>query len=176
MNSYYLREIEKRDIGQINTWRNDRSIIELLGNNFIYIANDLDEAWYENYVANRASAKRFSIICQDSELFIGNVQLTSIHPINKSAEFSIVIGNKDYWSKGAGKFATKEALRHGFHDLNLNRIWLTVLDTNSRAIHLYQSLGFVTEGIQREALYKNGAYCNLMFMSILAKEYFSQNS
>jgi RimJ/RimL family protein N-acetyltransferase len=168
---YRLRAITKADIPEINQWRNDKEVMDLLGNNFLYISEDLDKLWFENYLNNRNLAIRLAIVQTVEKLVIGTVQLTSIHEINRSAEFSILIGDKNYWAQGAGSFATQEILLHGFKNLNLNRIYLTVLEHNFRAIKLYERFGFVREGIKREAIFKNGVYCNLIEMSILRKDY-----
>lgn len=167
---YSLREIAKQDLSRINTWRNDKELIDLLGNNFLFIAGEVDDAWYENYLKNRNAAVRLVILDEANSNMIGTVQLTSIHNINRSAEFSIMIGDRDYWSKGAGLFATREMLKHGFLNLNLNRIYLTVLEYNSRAIRLYEKAGFVKEGIQKEAIFKNGTFHALIQMAILKNE------
>ncbi len=169
---YIIRELELQHLPHINRWRNDRDVIDLLGNNFLYIASEVDEKWYNNYLANRSSAARFAILDAEKQKMIGTAQLTSIHPINRSAEFSIMIGEKDYWSKGAGSAATELVLHHGFDDLNLNRIFLTVLTSNLRAIFLYRKFGFVQEGVIRQSVYKRGLFRDQMLMSLLREDYY----
>lgn len=167
---FYLREIGKADLSMINTWRNDKELLDLLGNNFLYIAGEVDNVWYENYLKNRNTSVRLAILDKDNDKIIGTVQLTNIHSINRSAEFSILIGDKEYWSKGAGLFSTESILIHGFQNLNLNRIYLTVLENNKRAFNMYLKVGFKPEGILRSAIFKNGIFHNLIQMSILKQE------
>jgi len=62
-------------------------------------------------------------------------------------------------------------LEYGFRELNLNRVDLSVLATNERAIGLYESLGFRHEGRLREAQFRSGQYVDVLLMAILAKEY-----
>lgn len=164
---YILREISKADLPVINKWRNDKEVIDLLGNNFFYIAYEVDENWYNDYLQNRSKAIRLAIVDNELNITIGTVQLTNIHPINKSAEFSIMIGDKNYWSKGAGYFATNAMLEHGFKNLNLHRIYLTVLANNNRATQLYKKAGFQYEGTLHDAIFKNGEYLNLICMAII---------
>ena len=167
----HLRELSKTDLPLINSWRNDHAVIDLVGNNFLYIAKEVDENWYENYLQNRQQNKRLTIVDTAKDLAIGTIQLTNIHQINKSAEYSIMIGDKDYWGQGAGLAATKEILNHGFNDLNLNRIYLTVLVENTRAIKLYVKAGFSEEGREREAIFKNGRFHDLILMAVLRKDF-----
>ena len=82
-----------------------------------------------------------------------------------------MIGDKATWGKGLGKKITRFVIDYGFSMLNLNRIQITVLKNNSRALNLYLSVGFREEGIMRQAQSKNGKYIDLVIMSILNEEY-----
>lgn len=172
--SFILREIIHEDLPLINKWRNDPDIIALLGNNFLYISQDVDAAWFQHYLQNRDKAKRFAIVEAISDCMIGTTQLTGIHAINQSAEFSIVIGEKEYWNKGAGQVTSRLVLDHGFRDLNLRRIFLTALVRNTRAIHCYEKIGFVLEGILRQSVYKQGVFEDQVMMSVLREDYINR--
>lgn len=166
-----LREITSSDIKQINHWRNDKELIDFLGANYMYTSETIDEIWYQNYINNRSKQIRLAIIDDEKNKHIGNVYLTEIQSVNRSAEFSILIGEKEYWSKSIGEDVTNTVINHGFNDINLNRIYLYVLSDNERAIKMYKKLNFKEEGILREAVFKNGEYKDFLLMSILSKEY-----
>ena len=70
-----------------------------------------------------------------------------------------------------GTFAVTAMLKHAFFNLNLRRVELGVLENNAAARHLYEKVGFVQEGVKREANYKNGKYVNMIMMSILKEEF-----
>jgi diamine N-acetyltransferase len=169
-----LNELSREHLAQLNTWRNDPEVVDLLGNNFLFIAGEVDSAWYDSYLNNRRTQVRLAITALDTGNHIGNVQLTDIHAVNRSAEFSILIGDRRYRNKGAGTYAMQEMLRHGFLDLNLNRIALTVLPHNVPAIALYQKCGFFQEGRDRQAIYKGGKYHDLLRMALLREDYLRQ--
>lgn len=171
MVNIFLRELEVGDLPRVNAWRNDPDVIRLLGANFMFIGLGIDQKWFENYVANRAAAIRLAIIVADANLCIGLVNLTSIHAINRSAEFSIMLGDKAYWSQGVGYQATLQILRHAFDDLNLHRIHLTVLEDNTRARRLYQKIGFKEEGVKHEAVYKAGKFLNVVELALLKRDF-----
>ena len=59
-------------------------------------------------------------------------------------------------------------IKYGFNELNLNRIWCEVY-SNNNSIHLYKKLGFKSEGILREHVYKNGNYLNSHMLGMLKK-------
>ena len=62
-------------------------------------------------------------------------------------------------------------VNYAFEDLNLNRVELSALESNERAIGLYKKIGFQVEGIKRNAYYKQGSYVNKIDMAILKNEY-----
>ena len=51
--------------------------------------------------------------------------------------------------------------------LGLSRIELTVREDNANAIALYEKIGFVAEGVQRNAFKVDGQYANLVMMALL---------
>ena len=69
-----------------------------------------------------------------------------------------------------GTEATQPTMRHAFEEQGLNRVELQVYDFNPRARHVYQKVGFVTEGTKRQALLFDGAWVNAHDMAILAQE------
>lgn len=167
----YLREISADDLQIINQWRNDKGLIDLLGSPFRYINHETDKRWFESYLANRNTNVRCAIVDKESNAIIGLVNLTNIDWSCRGAEFSIMIGNSNFYSKGIGKMATIEMLKHGFNNLNLHRIYLTVLTYNDIALKLYKSIGFEQEGIIRDAVFKQGKYQDAYMMSILEDEF-----
>lgn len=166
-----LREITADDLPTLNRWRNDPELIAWLTNQFRYIGPQVDQQWFAHYQQNRDRAVRLAIVAQPNAQFVGTVQVTQVDARNQQAEFSILLGEKRYWSRGIGKLATRGILRHAFRDLNLHRLYLHVLPDNHRAIRLYETVGFRHEGVQRQALFKDGAFRDLLSMSILRDEF-----
>lgn len=73
--------------------------------------------------------------------------------------------------QGAGRFMLNGILEYVFRELKAHRLWLDVFETNARAIHVYESLGFRREGVLREAIFRDGEYHTQILMSILDREY-----
>jgi RimJ/RimL family protein N-acetyltransferase len=94
-----------------------------------------------------------------------------INHINGTAMFGIVIGEKEYWSKGFGTEATKLILDYGFNILNLHNIMLGVFDFNKRAIASYKKIGFKEIGKRRGDRLIAGKRYDTIFMDILAEEF-----
>lgn len=167
----YLRALELSDSENLIKWRNDREVTASLGGNTYFFSSYREIEWIKDAINNDKSNVRLSICTEENNVHIGIINLTSINWVNRSAEFSIMLGEKNFWGKGLGTEATLLMLAYGFQELNLNRIYLTVREDNVSAIKLYEKVGFVKEGILRESIFKNNIYINMNLMSILKKEF-----
>ena len=59
-----------------------------------------------------------------------------------------------------------------FANTDAHRFWLEVIDNNPRALHVYDSLGWQTEGRVREAFaYPDGSRGSCIQMSLLRPEW-----
>lgn len=167
---YKLREISIKDMETINLWRNNPELIQYLGAPYRFIDLQVDKEWFDNYMKNRNTTIRCSIVDKNDKI-LGLISLVSINYINQSAELHIMIGMEEERCKGMGTFAICTMIEHAFIDLNLQRIQLSVLEDNLRAIHVYEKIGFKREGVLRQCVYKQGVFKNLFIYGILRNEY-----
>ncbi|MCK9282477.1 MAG: GNAT family N-acetyltransferase, partial [Melioribacteraceae bacterium] len=101
------------------------------------------------------------------EQHIGNISLQRINWIYRSAEFAIIIGEKDYWKSGIGFEALTILFKHGFDKLNLHRIWTGTASSNEGMNKLCMKLGMTLEGIFYDGIFLNGKYRNINCYSIM---------
>jgi RimJ/RimL family protein N-acetyltransferase len=73
--------------------------------------------------------------------------------------------------RGLGRRILHELMRIAFEDFSAHRLFLDVFEDNARARHVYESLGFVYEGVMREAGERGEQFISLHLMSILDREY-----
>lgn len=106
----------------------------------------------------------------ENDLHIGNVYLTGINYINRTAESHILIGNKAYWGQGYGREALTQILLFGFNEKGLNRIEAHINADNSASLRMHEKCGYVREGLLRKAIFKNGVFKDVIVMSILKEE------
>ena len=172
-----LRASERVDIPNFVRWINDP---EVTGGLLIYLPMSQveEEAWFENMMKGPAEAHVLVIeaACPDGWRPIGTCSFHDIHWKDRLGEVGILIGEKEYWGQGYGTEAMRLLVRHGFNDLNLNRIFLQVFDNNPRAIRSYEKIGFVHEGRLRQDVYKNGSYHDVLIMAILRSEWTDSQS
>jgi RimJ/RimL family protein N-acetyltransferase len=105
---------------------------------------------------------------------IGNVAFFDLQWIHRCAEIGILIGDKTQWNKGYGTETMRLMLKYGFETLNLNRIYLRVYRDNLGGIKAYERAGFVHEGVQRQAIFSEGHYTDVLMMSVLRDEYLAK--
>ena len=175
LDTVVLRRPEPEDVNELILYRNDPRVTGLLGGfSTGYSRQDLRD-WVERH--RTASREVLLVIAdRDSNRCLGHVGLYNIDHRVRSAEFAILIGDRESWGKGIGQAVSRAMLRYGIEELNLHRIHLEVLATNERAIHLYTKLGFCSEGLLRHAQFRNGRYVDVMIMSILETEFRSSQT
>jgi diamine N-acetyltransferase len=166
-----LRELSRDDIPLVNRWRQDRDLVDGLGAPARYITEEVDHAWFEDYLRRRGVDVRCAILVDGETEPVGLVSLTGINHVHRRGEFHLLIGRRDLHGRGLGSDATMRMLRHAFHDLNLHRVFLSVLSSNAAAIRVYEKAGFQREGVARQAAYKRGRYEDLVEMAILSGEF-----
>jgi RimJ/RimL family protein N-acetyltransferase len=166
-----LRELARDDIPFVNRWRQDRDLVDGLGAPARYITEEVDHAWFDEYLRRRGIDVRCAILLESERDPIGLVSLTGIDPVHRRAEFHLLIGRRDLHGRGHGTDATMQMLRHAFRDLNLHRVFLSVLSSNAAAIRTYEKAGFTREGTAREAAYKRGRYEDLALFALLGQEF-----
>lgn len=125
--------------------------------------------------AGDPSRASFAVARQQDDALVGEVVLNEIEGRNRSANFRIFIDGS-YTGNGYGTEATVLLLGYGFGMLNLHRIELDVYTINPRAIHVYEKVGFVKEGIKRQNWYYDHQYYDSIIMSILKDEYDARHS
>jgi RimJ/RimL family protein N-acetyltransferase len=114
---------------------------------------------------------QFAIRLIDSDDMIGHIEIDSIQWNNRVGWVAIAIGDARYQGHGYGYEAMQLLMRFAFHELNLHRLQLTVFSYNTRAIHLYEKLGFQREGVFREALLRDGQHHHMLLYGLLDREW-----
>ncbi|MDA7441038.1 GNAT family N-acetyltransferase [Candidatus Pseudothioglobus singularis] len=91
--------------------------------------------------------KIFSILAANGE-HIGNITLR-FDNYNLNVDFSILIGNKDYWGKGYARYALNEVLDWLRQDTNMKYITAGTMKLNIPMIKVFKSLGFDLDGARK---------------------------
>lgn len=73
----------------------------------------------------------------------------------------------NYRGQGIGRALMQAMLAWARENPVIHRVELEVFTHNTRAIHLYLSLGFVVEGLQRQVYFKYGRFVDVYVMALL---------
>lgn len=112
-----------------------------------------------------------AIALREGGAHIGNVSLQDIHRTFRSAEFAIVIGDRNAWGKGFSKEAGRLLFEHGFKAMNLHRISCGTFANNLAMQRLALHLRMKEEGRRRQAAFKDGRYVDIVEYGVLKDEY-----
>jgi RimJ/RimL family protein N-acetyltransferase len=167
----YLRPLIDEDIeGEYLNWFNDEEVCK--GNShhvFPQTKRKIQE--YINHSHQTDDEFILAIVLKSNDKHIGNIAFQDIHQIYRSADLTIIIGDKSAWGKGYGLEAAGLLLQHGFNAMNLHRISCATFDTNEAMKKLALALGMKEEGRRIEAAYKNGKYIDFVEYGILKSDY-----
>ncbi|PRR81188.1 GNAT family N-acetyltransferase [Clostridium vincentii] len=139
------------------------------------IFNKSDTEKYLEDISQDRSRIDFLILSKESNKILGEVVINDIYRNNRSANLRIVINKKEDFNKGYGSEAIILALIYGFGMINLHRVELEAFSFNTRAIHVYEKIGFKKEGIRRDGWFFNNKYYDMVTMGILEEEFREKN-
>lgn len=153
-------------------WINDFEVTRTLAIGMRPTSWESEEAWYERICTSERDAF-FTIYERSSLRPIGGTGLHNIDPYNRTAEFGILIGEKDCWGRGYGTETTSLVLDFGFTALGLHNIMLRVYSFNERGLRAYARAGFRVIGRRRESHRFAGRAYDEIYMDSLASEFLS---
>lgn len=172
-NEIYLRGLNLEDLeGNYIKWLNDAEVCNYNSHHVFPYYRENAEIYIKN-ASNSQNTLVLAIVLIENDLHIGNISLQNIDYINRSAEIAILIGEKDCWGKGYSKEAANLIIKHGFMELNLQRIYCGTSSDNISMQKLALSLGMIEEGRRRQAFFKHNQYVNIIEYGLLKHELYT---
>ncbi len=165
----YLRPVEKEDIPLLRVWMNDPEMRRLTGEVMPVSQSGADQ--FLERIKNDENRVWFSVVLRENEHLIGETGLLRIFYPWRTADLTIIIGDKFCWGKGYGRETILLLLNYAFGALGLHRIAIGVVGFNERALRFYEKIGFKREGIQRDGYFNNHCFSDFVMMSILEDEF-----
>lgn len=174
----FFRAFEEEDIDAIYQWKNDDELNKLTVGLNRKVCRDDVAKWVRSKMPHNPF-EAFWAICANDETkkIIGYAQLTEIHFINSSANFSgIMIGDRSYQDGFAWLETYLFIMEYAFERLGLNRLYGSSIIGHKDSNNIGRLLLWTREGIMRQAVYKNGRFYDEAISSILRAEYFDNKS
>lgn len=161
--------LEELHIDIIQKWHNDFSTTQ---NTTLtsYIPRNYDEEvkWFQRRIGDDTN-RVFIIKYKETNENIGFISYSGLDYRNQKVLLSIVIGEESYRGKGIASQALKLFESYLKNEFNIRKITVQVLDFNTPSLNLFQRNGYVTEGILKEEIFRNGKFCDLYLLSKFLK-------
>jgi RimJ/RimL family protein N-acetyltransferase len=138
-----LRLLRESDLETTRAWRNQDHI-----RRWFFTSDVISEAqhlaWFEGY---RLRDDDFVFVIEETDTIRGPVGQAALYHVDwkgKRAEFGrLMIGEPAANRLGLGRLATAALTRFALTAWELDEVYLDVLETNTRAIAIYERCGFV---------------------------------
>ncbi len=166
---YFVRGLRESDVdGPYPSWFEDQEVCRF--NSHGKFARS--EEYFRRYVRslNEVDSVVWAI-CHREHGHIGNISLQAISPLNRNAEFAVILGDRRHWGSGVGRLAGRQLLAHGFGKLGLERVYCGTAATNTAMRKLAAALDMREEGVRRHHLFLEGQWVDVVEFGVLRTEF-----
>ena len=145
-----IEPVTLADKSKLLEWRNSVEVSEWMYTNHV-ISETEHTAWFEQMLNNEAT-KYWKIVVDSTP--VGAVVLSEINLVDQTCSWAIYLGKSSARGLGVAQAACLLSLNFAFDALNLRLVRCSAIARNTRAISLYEQVGFVskptdTEFVQR---------------------------
>lgn len=156
-----FKQITKEDLCFFNEVRNECAL-EYLHDSRIFSYDEVLN-WFE-----KTNPNYYLVFYENNK--IGYFRLSNYSSINKTVYIGMDL-HKNWRGKKLAYNAYKQFIPKIVQELNLRKIYLEVLSTNTVAKNLYKKLGFELEAIKKEDVIKNGILVDSEIMSLYVNSF-----
>lgn len=168
----YLRLFEPEDYEKTYLWHNDFELQKSTCGPIRFVSKDIEKKWVLSKAIDNRSEIYLAICLNSTDEMIGWYSITSIDFLNRKCHCSgIVIGDKKCRDGFEYMEAGKLAFKYIINELNMNRISGACLKEHILSRAEMESSFWRLEGIERQAIFKNGSYHDICRYAILREEY-----
>ena len=168
-NKVILRALEPGDMPCLREMINDPEMERMVIGWSFPVSEKQQLDWYNRVISDDKNF-RFAIMYEGK--FVGVSTLTRIDWKNRSADHGIKLCNDVPKKIGIGTDGVYATMRYAFEELQLNRLYSSILEYNIASQKLYAKCGWKVEGNSRRSIFKNNAYHDELAIAILRDEYF----
>ncbi len=165
-----LRPLREQDADAMLADAHDQEITHFTGTHADFTREQID-AWC---ASRQHQPDRLDLAVTDrtSSEWMGEVVINDWDRDNRSCSFRIALSAKAR-NRGIGTEATQLVVDHVFDEIDdppVNRIALEVYHFNPRGLAVYEKVGFLPEGVLRDALYWQGEFHDAIVMGMLRRD------
>lgn len=168
-NDYYiaLRSIDSKDAEFLMKLNNDPETAKYVVGNPKQVTLQKQLIWMEK-IKTEENTKRFIIECSGKP--VGTIIISEINMSNLTANLNIKLDSSSR-GKGIGKKSIRIILPYCFEELGIYCVTAHILSYNIASLALFESCGFIKEGVMRSRVLKNNKRYDLISFSMTKVEY-----
>jgi [ribosomal protein S5]-alanine N-acetyltransferase len=170
----HLREVRLSDVNErYYRWMNDPEVNRYLETRFVpQSLESIGE--FVRHMTGKSDEPFFAICTNEGSEHIGNIKIGPINFRHRSADISLLIGEKSFWGKGYASEAISLVTKFGFEVINLNKLEAGCYEENEGSARAFEKCGYIREGLLRGHLLLNGRETNCVRLGLRASDYFAR--
>lgn len=165
-----LRPYEKGDIFAWQKWDTNSIVQQYMPEPKNMSVSDEEQLTYLKECEEDKAGVYWTIVSKEDQTIIGTISLTDINQHHEVAELGVVIGEKEYWSKGVASESVRLVLGSARSELGLRRIIAEYEEGNAGMREVLEKNGFQQECVCVASRIKDGKPINTTRFYILLKE------
>ena len=167
-----IREAEAQDATELIAF------LDLIGHESSFTSLDengiaMSESEMQHFLDKQAqSDNQITLLAFLNDELVGIINTTADQRPRVSHIGDVFLGiKKAYWGNGLGSILMEETIEWAKSSGSIRRLQLTVQKRNLAAVHLYEKMGFIIEGLQeRGACIEGGEFLDVYLMGRLIDE------
>lgn len=161
-----LVALEQDDLPLVTRWINDERVNLYNGARFPVSAAD-QQAWLERTRGDRTKQKL--VIRSRDDGPVGMVSLFNLDARHQNAEIGIYV-DPQYQRRGYASEALRMLVRFAFAELNLRKVYCTILAFNEASVRLFEGVGFRPDGVRREHAFAGGRFVDVLCYAVFRED------
>ena len=167
-----IREAEAQDATELI------ALLDQIGHESSFTSLDengiaMSESEMQRFINKQAqSDNQITLLAYLNEELAGVINITADQRPRVRHIGDVFLGiKKAYWGNGLGSILMEEAIEWAQSSGSIRRLQLTVQKRNTAAVHLYEKMGFIIEGLQERGAYiEGGEFLDVYLMGQLIDE------
>ncbi len=164
-----LKPVKYENLDLISKWYNELEVNK--GENGFDVHSYSEDNLIDKYFISGHDDFDLLMLERSDGREIGVCSLENINPLNKSAEISFLIGDKDSQGKGYGKESAELLLGIAFDRMKLENLITYVTATKDQTKRVLELTGFRKAGILREYQPVDGGKADVIIYQMSRREY-----
>ncbi len=152
--NYTLKPFTDTDITDTYLgWLNDPEVNRYLELRFARQTREMATSYVRSFYGGGEEKYMWGITPNGQAHPVGTITLAFINRVHQTGEIGLMIGNRDYWGRGASTEALQLLCEFAFDRVGLRRLVAGTYAPNRGMNFTYKQLGFTMEGRLRSAFF-----------------------